>query len=201
VAHTGNAPHSVITDPSAIADGTITFIGTATVLVRFGGFTILTDPNFFHRGQHARLGYGLRSRRRTEPAMQIQDLPPLDLVVLSHFHEDHFDRIAERYLDKSVPIVTTEHAADQLAKRGFTSTIGVNPWRSHVIDKGDQRIRVTATPAQHGPRLVSRLLPPTMGSIWEFEQDGAPSTLHCSTWVGRGSWASWSPWTRTRAWR
>src|SRR5947209_4611527 len=69
--------------------GELTFIGTATVLLRFGGFTILTDPNFLHRGEHAYLGMGLRSRRLTEPAMAIADLPPLDFIVLSHHHGDH----------------------------------------------------------------------------------------------------------------
>jgi hypothetical protein len=37
----------------------VTFIGTATTLLRLGPFTLLTDPNFLHRGQHAKLGYGL----------------------------------------------------------------------------------------------------------------------------------------------
>ena len=39
--------------------------------------------------------------------MEIEDLPPLDLVVLSHLHGDHFDRVAEAKLDKTLPIVTT----------------------------------------------------------------------------------------------
>ncbi len=43
-------------------EGAVTFIGTATVLLRCAGFTILTDPNFLHRGQYAKLGGGLRSR-------------------------------------------------------------------------------------------------------------------------------------------
>src|SRR4051812_8111706 len=73
--------------------GSITFIGTATVLIRFGGFTILTDPNFLHGGERIHLGYGLHARRLTEPALAIEQLPELDLVVLSHMHEDHFDRV------------------------------------------------------------------------------------------------------------
>jgi hypothetical protein len=88
----------------SLDDNSITFIGTATVLVRLYGFTVLTDPNFLHRGQYARLDYGLRARRRTEPALHIDELPPLDLVVLSHFHEDHFDRIAQRRLDHSTQL-------------------------------------------------------------------------------------------------
>src|SRR3954454_3184215 len=82
------------TDPASFDSGEITFIGTATVLIRYAGFTILTDPNFLHQGQHTYLGMGAFGKRRTEPAMSIDELPPLDLVVLSHHHGDHFDRIA-----------------------------------------------------------------------------------------------------------
>src|ERR1044071_7679341 len=91
-------------DAPDFAQGSIFFIGTATVLLRYAGLTILTDPNFLHRGERVRLGYGLRSTRRTNPAIDIDQLPPLDLVLLSHMHEDHFDRVAEQYLDKTVPI-------------------------------------------------------------------------------------------------
>lgn len=38
--------------------GTLTFIGTATTLLRVGSFTVLTDPNFLHKGQRAYLGKG-----------------------------------------------------------------------------------------------------------------------------------------------
>src|SRR5579883_1730367 len=72
----------------------ITFIGTATLLLRFGGITLLTDPNFLHHGEKVHLGYGLSATRRTDPAIEIDQLPPLDLVLLSHMHEDHFDRVA-----------------------------------------------------------------------------------------------------------
>ena len=36
------------------------------MILRYGGFTILTDPNFLHKGDHVHLGYGLRSERLTE---------------------------------------------------------------------------------------------------------------------------------------
>lgn len=36
----------------------ILFIGNATLLIRYGELTLLTDPNFLHCGQHAHLGYG-----------------------------------------------------------------------------------------------------------------------------------------------
>src|SRR3954466_2649035 len=101
-------------EPADSDEGALTFIGTATVLLRCGGFTLLTDPNFLHAGDHAYLGLGVRSRRLLDPAMEIADLPALDLVLLSHHHGDHFDHIAARDLDHDIPIVTEPHSADKL---------------------------------------------------------------------------------------
>ena len=61
-------------------DASATFIGNATVLLRLGAFTLLTDPNFLHRGQRAYLGHGMWSRRRTEPALGLEQLPPLETM-------------------------------------------------------------------------------------------------------------------------
>src|SRR5436305_8649807 len=97
-----------------LQNGSIFFVGTATTLIRYAGFTILTDPNFLHRGDHVHLGYGLRSRRLTDPALELEQLPDIDLVLLSHMHEDHFDRVVQERLDRSLPIVTTPHAAGAL---------------------------------------------------------------------------------------
>src|SRR3954468_7715966 len=87
--------------------GSIFFVGTATVILRFAGFTILTDPNFLHQGDHVHLGYGLKSRRLTNPAIALDQLPAVDLVLLSHFHGDHFDQLVQERLDRSIPIVST----------------------------------------------------------------------------------------------
>jgi L-ascorbate metabolism protein UlaG (beta-lactamase superfamily) len=158
--------------PADLTRGSVDFVGTATVLIRYAGFTVLTDPNFLHKGERVRLGYGLRSRRLTEPALSIDDLPALDLVVLSHFHEDHFDRVAGRHLSRALPIVTTPHAADKLARAGFGSVEALTTWQTIHCAKTATRMRITAMPGRHGPRLVSALLPPVMGSLLEFETAG-----------------------------
>src|SRR3982750_3470443 len=101
------------------ADVTLPLGGNATTLLRLGPFTLLTDPNFLHRGQRAHLGYGLRSKRLTEPALQPTQLPSLDAILLSHMHGDHWDRIATKSLPKATPVVTTPEAAKGLADRGF----------------------------------------------------------------------------------
>jgi L-ascorbate metabolism protein UlaG (beta-lactamase superfamily) len=148
--------------------GSIFFVGTATVIIRYCGLSILTDPNFLHTGDHAHLGYGLRSQRLTNPAIEIEDLPPLDLVVLSHLHGDHFDRVAEEKLDKTLPIVTTPHAAAWLEGKGFRPPAALDTWESVTVHKGDARLRITAMPGTHAPGPLRKVLPPVMGSMLEF---------------------------------
>jgi L-ascorbate metabolism protein UlaG (beta-lactamase superfamily) len=152
--------------------GTILFIGNATVLIRFGGLTILTDPTFIHRHEQVSIGYGMHSTRLTDPAMDIQDLPPLDLIVLSHFHGDHFDQVAERELDKSLPIVTTHEASRELQQRGFRQTKPLDTWSSFAVEKGEMRVRITSMPGRHGPPLANLVLPEVMGSLWDFTASG-----------------------------
>jgi L-ascorbate metabolism protein UlaG (beta-lactamase superfamily) len=151
-----------------LGSGSIFFIGTATVLIRYAGFTILTDPNFLHKGEVVRLGYGLRSTRRTDPALDIETLPPIDLVLLSHMHEDHFDRVAEEKLDRSLPIVTTPHAAKALRKMGFKAPYALKKWQAQTFRKGAVTLRVSAMPGRHGGSIFARLLPPVMGSLLQF---------------------------------
>jgi L-ascorbate metabolism protein UlaG (beta-lactamase superfamily) len=202
------------------------FIGNATTLIRCGAFTILTDPTFIHMHEQVSIGYGMHSTRLTNPAMDILELPPLDLVLLSHFHGDHFDQVAERELDKSLPIVTTPHAAKELKARGFHNTHPLDTWSSWKGSKGQAELRITAMPGRHGPPLSELVLPDVMGSLLEFEVPGlVRSTFYITgdTLVfddikeiprrypevdlallhlgARGCLASWSRWTRKKALR
>jgi L-ascorbate metabolism protein UlaG (beta-lactamase superfamily) len=155
------------------------FIGNATVLLRYGELTLLTDPNFLHRGEPAHLGYGLMSRRITEPALAVEELPPLDGVVLSHLHGDHWDRRARRHLDHSVPIVTTPHAARHLRTwQGFRRAGGLRTWESCTLRRGGRQVRVTSLPGRHALHpVLQRLLPPVMGSMLEFGPADGPVHL------------------------
>jgi L-ascorbate metabolism protein UlaG (beta-lactamase superfamily) len=151
-----------------IGQGSLYFIGTATMLIRYAGFTILTDPNFLHQGEYARLGYGLRSRRLTDPAVHFDALPPFDMVLLSHLHEDHFDRKVEARLNRRTKIITTPHASEALARKGFSSTVGLSTWQEMRFVRRGVTLRMTSMPGRHGPGLLSALLPPVMGSMLEF---------------------------------
>jgi L-ascorbate metabolism protein UlaG (beta-lactamase superfamily) len=160
-----------------LSTGSIFFVGTATVLIRYAGFTILTDPNFIHMHEKVDLGYGLSATRQTNPALEIHELPPLDLVLLSHFHGDHFDQVAERELDKSLPIITTPEAAEALRQRGFMAVQALTTWEDISLVKDAIRLRITATPGRHGPPVVSFALPEVMGSILEFQSSTSDRCL------------------------
>jgi L-ascorbate metabolism protein UlaG (beta-lactamase superfamily) len=164
--------------PGAASDsgtqkGSIFFVGTATVIIRYAGFTILTDPNFLHAGDHVHLGYGLTSERLTNPAIDIENLPPIDFCILSHYHGDHFDQLVEERLRKDLSIVTTEHAASELKDKGFYQTIALETWDSAIAEGGETKVRVTSMPGRHGPPMADYVLPPVMGSMVDFEgRDG-----------------------------
>lgn len=150
----------------------VTFVGTATTVLRIGRFTLLTDPNFLHRGQRAYLGRGLWSKRSTDPALTIPELPALDAVVLSHLHGDHFDRVARRGLDRALPILTTPQAQRKLRRWGFGAAEGLPTWRAYELHRGDETLRLTALPGQHGPGLLDHALPDVMGSLIDLEEGG-----------------------------
>jgi L-ascorbate metabolism protein UlaG (beta-lactamase superfamily) len=160
-----------------VPGGSVRFIGNATVLIQYQGLAILTDPNFLHRGERVHLGYGMSSERLSEPAITLQALPPIDLVVLSDLHEDHFDELVQRQLRHDVPIVTTKEAAARLGGLGFTQRYGLSRWDSLTVRKGAATLRITAMPARHGPRTVAWLLPNVMGSVLDFAA-GAPGSAY-----------------------
>lgn len=96
-----------------------TWIGHATVLLRVGGMTILTDPVMSNR---VGLGFGLITggpRRLVAAALAVRQLPKLDLILLSHAHFDHLDRPTLVRLNKHVPVVTAHHTADLVRDLGF----------------------------------------------------------------------------------
>jgi L-ascorbate metabolism protein UlaG (beta-lactamase superfamily) len=155
--------------PADFSRGEVYFIGNATTLIRFGGITILTDPAFLHKGGHVDLGHGIWARREVEPACQVADLPHVDLIVLSHYHGDHFDDVAARDLDKDLPVISTADAVGKLGPLGFPNGYPLETWDSHLVEKGEARLKITAMPAVHASdTAIAALLMPVNGHLLEF---------------------------------
>ncbi|KAJ5781904.1 uncharacterized protein N7518_010387 [Penicillium psychrosexuale] len=161
------------------------FVGTATTIIEWAGIRIMTDPNFLHAGDHVHLGPGVSSERLTNPAIDLHDLPRIDLALLSHYHEDHFDKKVEASLRRDLPIITTPHAQERLAFKKqdpFTSVCALNPFEQIEVNiEGTEgprqpRLRVTGMPGKHVPpkRVVEKLntlakaFPPTNGWMLEL---------------------------------
>ena len=81
-------------DPASWPDDRITaaWVGHSTVLINFYGVNILTDPVLGSRvGIHVAGPLVLGMKRYVAPALTFRELPPIDLILLSHAHMDHFD--------------------------------------------------------------------------------------------------------------
>ena len=98
------------------------WLGHSTVLLKIDGFTILTDPVLFEKCgvPVGPVTFGLK--RLVEPALSVEDLPPIDLVLLSHAHFDHFDRPTLRLLARSnTSVITAKFTSNLLRASRFKS--------------------------------------------------------------------------------
>lgn len=102
-------------DPSAWPDKGIhaAWLGHSTVLLKVDGFTVLTDPVFSAR---AGLGIGpitIGVKRLVEPALALDKLPDIDLVLVSHAHMDHLDQPSLRKLEnKRTQVIMARDTSD-----------------------------------------------------------------------------------------
>ncbi|RPA92154.1 Metallo-hydrolase/oxidoreductase [Choiromyces venosus 120613-1] len=174
-------PHSTSPSPQT---ATLTFISTTTTLLEHSSIRILTDPNFLHAGEHIHLGPGVSSTRLTNPAVDMEDLPSVDLVLLSHYHDDRFNQKVETSLRRDLPIITTPHATSKGPQESFVSVYLLGKFESALVGispGGKGVVKVTAVPGKHGPvgvfQRVNETLaavPPTNGWMVELgvEKDG-----------------------------
>jgi L-ascorbate metabolism protein UlaG (beta-lactamase superfamily) len=104
-------------NPLSWTDEAITaaWLGHSTVLINFYGFKILTDPVLFNRiGADVSVGT-VGPKRLVAPALHVRQLPPLDLVLISHAHMDHLDPATLRALPGK-PYAVTAHATEDLLR-------------------------------------------------------------------------------------
>lgn len=121
------------------------WLGHATVLLRIGGMTILTDPVL---GNRIGVGLGLITggpRRHVAPALSIGELPRIDLMLISHAHYDHLDRPTLVKLDKNIPVVTAAGTFDLIRDLGFRRIAELR-WGESV---GLNGVKVTAQKVAH----------------------------------------------------
>jgi L-ascorbate metabolism protein UlaG (beta-lactamase superfamily) len=138
-------------EPRAWRSGGITtaWIGHCTFLVNLEGTTILTDPVFSPKVGVSLLGLTtLGPERFVPPALQLDALPPIDLVVISHGHMDHLDIPTLRRLPRDVPIILARDNTEFIEELGFTHHQELD-WGQSAEVKG---VRIEALPVQHWGR-------------------------------------------------
>lgn len=109
-------------DPLSWDDSTITaaWIGHSTILINLFGTTILTDPVFSERiGLDIGGFFTVGPKRLVAPALEFEELPPIDLVLVSHAHMDHLDTPSLRRFKRSTPIVMAKNTLDVIETIGF----------------------------------------------------------------------------------
>jgi L-ascorbate metabolism protein UlaG (beta-lactamase superfamily) len=109
-------PAPVKPNPAAWRDNAITicWLGHATVLINFYGIRILTDPAF---GTRVGINVGIGTagpKRYVAPALRMRDLPPIDVLLLSHAHMDHMDLPSLRHFPKQTFTITAARTTDIL---------------------------------------------------------------------------------------
>jgi L-ascorbate metabolism protein UlaG (beta-lactamase superfamily) len=106
------APHRP--EPETWSDDRLTaaWLGHATVLLNLNGTWIVTDPALEPRVGIGRGRAKLGPRRLVRPALRTRDLPPLDLVLLSHAHMDHTDLGTLCSIRRDVPVVVQQGNRD-----------------------------------------------------------------------------------------
>src|SRR5450432_757056 len=108
------------------------WLGHTTVLLNIDGFTILTDPVFSSRVGVAVGPLTVGIKRLIDVALEPKDLPPIDLILLSHAHMDHFDLPSLRTLESlKTQVVTANQTSDLLRVRRYASVHEVR-WNQGV---------------------------------------------------------------------
>lgn len=132
--------------PNRIGNGLrITFINHATMLIQWEGLNILTDPVYVRRVSPISW---LGPERVRPPGIRFEDLPPIDLVLLTHNHYDHCDpktlgRLQNRFGCK---IVTTLGNAAFLASQNIRKVQEMDWWDTQNLSNV---MHLTCVPAQH----------------------------------------------------
>ncbi len=121
------------------------WIGHSTFLIKKDGLTILTDPVFSERASpFKRLG----PKRLIPPSLSIKDLPPIDVITVSHNHYDHLDIRSLKKISKNNPeafFLIPKGDIDIFKKRNINNVFEFEWWQN--IDLKDHIF--TFTPVKH----------------------------------------------------
>jgi L-ascorbate metabolism protein UlaG (beta-lactamase superfamily) len=142
-----------------------TYIGGPTVLMEIGSLRLLTDPTFEAAG-YAYMAGSQVICKTASPTLTASALGLVDVVLLSHDqHGDNLDPAGRALLSQATRTLTTPASAQRL--RGNAQ--GVSPWQTVTLTgTSGLSLRVTATPARHGPAEVQHATGDVTGWLLEW---------------------------------
>ncbi len=128
---------------AAAGNPSVTWLGHATFIIRIAGKTILTDPFL---GDTAG-PYGIGPKRFVPSAMTVDELPNLDVIVVSHNHYDHLDaKTIESYRYKdTTQVIVPLGLGEFFTRRGYPRVLEQDWWQSWTSDG----LTITTLPAVH----------------------------------------------------
>ncbi len=124
----------------------VTFVNHATVLIQADGLNILTDPIWSRRaGPFSWLG----TKRVRKPGVDMEELPPIDIVLLSHDHYDHCDlpTLAALYKKKRFLVLAGLGMKKMLGKKGIYNVVELDWWQDFTVT--DSEMQFSFVPAMH----------------------------------------------------
>ncbi len=127
------------------ADDAVTWIWHATLLFEHAGKIVLTDPMFSKRASLVSFN---GPKRVVPPARQLDELPDIDLVVISHAHYDHLDMPTLRQLaalQPDITVIAPLGVERYVSEAGFTDVRKLDWWQAAELPG----MTVTATPSRH----------------------------------------------------
>ncbi|MCP5491819.1 MAG: MBL fold metallo-hydrolase [Chlamydiales bacterium] len=127
----------------------VTWIGHCTFLVQIYGLNILTDPVFGERCSPLPF---LGPIRRHAPGIPLEQLPPIDIVLISHNHYDHLEKktvldLSERF--PKIQWIVPEGVAPWFKKCGVKRVKELKWWQELSFKKKKTNTKITAVPTQH----------------------------------------------------
>lgn len=129
--------------PERVENGIrVTWVNHATLLVQMDGMNILTDPIWSERCSPVQWA---GPKRHRAPGIRFEDLPPIDAVLVSHNHYDHFDVGTLRRLS-GAKIVTPLGNSALMRRHGIAGGHDLDWWQDVAIS---DRVKVTVVPARH----------------------------------------------------